>query len=139
MMKLYSIQINNRMHNERERRKHQRVEKPVILKFRIRSERDHKIASSKCDMVGANDLSAGDLFFNSSNNVQDGTVLDLKIGVSTSSSPVECTGIVTRVKEQANTSIFGIAAAFMNIAESEKKLINRFINQTIPSHLALTS
>ncbi len=107
------------MHIERERRKYQRVEKPVIIIFRTRSENDHKIASSEWDMLGGNDLRVGGLFFNSSNNVQDGTVLDLKIGVSTSSSPVECTGIVTRVKEQANTSIFGIAAAFMDIAERE--------------------
>jgi PilZ domain. len=139
MMKLNSIQKNNRMNNDRERRKYQRVEKPVIIKFRIWLENDHKITSSQWDMVGGNDLSVGGLFFNSSNNVQDGAVLDLKIGISTSSSPVKCTGMVTRVKTQPNTSIFGIAAAFMDIAESEKELINRFINQTVHSHLALTS
>jgi len=138
-MKLNSIQKNNRMNNDRERRKYQRVEKPVIIKFRIWLENDHKITSSQWDMVGGNDLSVGGLFFNSSNNVQDGAVLDLKIGISTSSSPVKCTGMVTRVKTQPNTSIFGIAAAFMDIAESEKELINRFINQTVHSHLALTS
>jgi len=46
--------------------------------------------------------------------------------------------MVTRIKKQPDTSIFGIAAAFMNITESEKELINRFVNQTTPSHLALT-
>ncbi len=122
-----------------ERRKYHRVEKPVIIRFRIRPENSLEMASSEWDMVGVNDLSIGGLFFNSSINIQYGTILDLKIGSSTSSTPVQCTGMVTRVKKQQNTSIFGIAAAFMNITESEKELINRFVNQTIPSHLALTS
>jgi hypothetical protein len=127
------------MYNYTERRKYQRVEKPIIIRFRVRPNNSQEMASSEWDMVGVKDLSVGGLFFNSSKNIQDGTVLDLKIGFSTSSSPVQCTGMVTRVKKQQDTSIFGIAAAFMNIAESEKELINRFINQTIPSHLALTS
>jgi hypothetical protein len=139
MMKLKSNQINDRMHNNAERRKHQRVEKPIIIRFRIRPENGQEMASSKWDMVGVNDLSAGGLFFNSSNNIKDGTILDLKIGFSTSSTSIQCTGMVTRVKKQPDTSIFGIAAAFMNIAESEKELINKFINQTIPAHLALSS
>ncbi|MGR3292709.1 MAG: PilZ domain-containing protein [Candidatus Scalindua sp.] len=139
MIKSNSNQINDRMYNDTERRKYQRVEKPIIIRFRVRPNNRQEMASSEWDMVGVNDLSVGGLFFNSSKNIQDGTVLDLKIGFSTSSSPVQCTGMVTRVKKQPDTSIFGIAAAFMNIAESEKELINRFINQTIPSHLALTS
>ncbi len=130
-MNLISNQIN-------ERRRHQRVEKPIIIRFRISPNNSQEMASSEWDMVGVNDLSVGGLFFNSSNNLQDGTILDLKIGFSTLSTHVQCTGMVTRVKKQQDTSIFGIAAVFMNIAESEKKLINRFINQTIPSHLALT-
>ena len=139
MMKLKPNLINDRMQNSTERRKHHRAEKPVIIRFRIRPENGQEMASSEWDMVGVNDLSAGGLFFNSSNNIKDGIILDLKIGFSTSAAPVQCTGMVTRVKKQQDTSIFGIAAAFMNIAESEKELINRFINQTVPSHLALTS
>ncbi len=99
MMKLISNQINDRMHNNTERRKHHRVEKPVIISFRIRPENCQETASSEWDMVGGNDLSAGGLFFNSSNNIKDGTILDLKIGVSTSSTSIQCTGIVTRVKK----------------------------------------
>ncbi len=127
------------MFTNMERRKYQRTEKPIIIRFRIRPENGKEMASSEWDMVGVNDLSAGGLFFNSSNNILDGTILDLKIGFSTSSTPIQSIGMVTRVKKQQGTSVFGIAAAFMNIAESEKELINRFVNQAIPSHLALTS
>ncbi len=138
MVKLNSNQINTPMYNDAERRKYQRVEKPIIIKFRVRPNNSQEMASSEWDMVGVNDLSVGGLFFNSSNNIQDGTVLDLKIGFSTSSTPVKCTGMVTRVKKQPDTSIFGIAAAFMEIEEDEKELITRYVNETSHSHLAAT-
>ncbi len=123
------------MYDGIERRKYQRVEKPIIISFRIRPDNDQEMASSEWDMVGVNDISVGGLFFNSSYNIQNGTVLDLKIGFSTSSSPVRCTGMVARVKKQPHTSIFGIAAAFMEIEEEEKELVNRYVNETLLSYL----
>ncbi len=139
MIKLQSNQINVPLYDGIERRKYQRVEKPIIIRFRIRPDNDQEMASSEWDMVGVNDLSVGGLFFNSSYNIQNGTVLDLKIGFSTSSAPVKCTGMVTRVKKQPHTSIFGIAAAFMGIEEAEKELINRYINETLLSYLTRTN
>jgi hypothetical protein len=139
MMKLQSNQINVLMCDDAERRKYQRVEKPIIIRFRIRPDNDQERASSEWDMVGVNDLSVGGLFFNSSYNIQNGTVLELKIGFSTFSAPVMCTGMVTRVKKQPHTSIFGIAAAFMGIEEAEKELINRYINETLLSYLTRTN
>lgn len=138
-MKLQSNQINVPMCDGAERRKYQRVEKPIIIRFRIRPDNDQERASSEWDMVGVNDLSVGGLFFNSSYNIQNGTVLELKIGFSTFSAPVMCTGMVTRVKKQPHTSIFGIAAAFMGIEEVEKELINRYINETLLSYLTRTN
>jgi hypothetical protein len=138
-MKLQSNQISVPMCDGAERRKYQRVEKPIIIRFRIRPDNDQERASSEWDMVGVNDLSVGGLFFNSSYNIQNGTVLELKIGFSTFSAPVMCTGMVTRVKKQPHTSIFGIAAAFMGIEEAEKELINRYINETLLSYLTRTN
>ena len=123
------------MYDGIERRKYQRVEKPIIISFRIRPDNDQEMASSEWDMVGVNDMSVGGLFFNSSYNIQNGTVLDLKIGFSTSSTPVKCTGMVIRVKKLPHTSIFGIAAAFMEIEEEEKELVNRHVNETLLSYL----
>ena len=138
-MKLQSNQVSVPMCDGAERRKYQRVEKPIIIRFRIRPDNDQERASSEWDMVGVNDLSVGGLFFNSSYNIQNGTVLELKIGFSTFSAPVMCTGMVTRVKKQPHTSIFGIAAAFMDIEDVEKELINRYINETLLSYLTRTN
>ena len=114
-MKLQLNQLDAPMYNGVERRKYPRVEKPVIIRFRVSPNNDLEMTSSQWDMVAVHDLSNGGLFFNSSYNIQGGTVLDLKIGLSTSSDPVMCTGMVTRIKKQPDTSIFGIAAAFKEI------------------------
>jgi len=116
-----------------ERRKYQRVEKPIIIRFRIRPLKGYEMASSDWDMVGVNDLSARGLFFNSSYNIEIGTVLDLRIGFSTLTAPVKCMGIVTRIKKHLHTSIFGIATAFTEIEEHEKEMIDRFVNATLNS------
>lgn len=117
-----------------ERRKYQRVEKPIIIRFRISPNNDRQMASSEWDMVGVNDLSVGGLFFNSSYNIPNGTILDISIGFSTSTTLVRCTGMVTRVKKQPHTSIFGIATAFIEIEEEEKELIHRYVNETLLSY-----
>ena len=77
------------MHTDMERRKHKRIEKPIIVRFRISPDNEQEMAFSEWDMVGVNDFSVGGLFFNSSNNIQNGTILDLKIGFCTSSTPVQ--------------------------------------------------
>ncbi len=135
MIRLKARQDRIPMSEISERRKYQRVEKPIIIRFRIRPQKAQALAPSDWDMVGVNDLSARGLFFNSSYNLEIGTVLDLRIGFSTSTAPVKCKGIVTRVKKNPDTSIFGIATAFTEIEECEKEMIDRFVNATLNSNL----
>ncbi len=133
MLKLKTNQISIPMCEVSERRKYKRVEKPIIIRFRIMPQEGQEMASSDWDMVGVNDLSAGGLFFNSSDNIEIGTALDLKIGFSTSTTPVKCMGVVTRVTKHPHTSIFGISTAFAEIEEHEKEMMDRVVN----AHLKL--
>ncbi|MFQ5686901.1 MAG: PilZ domain-containing protein [Candidatus Scalindua sp.] len=135
MIRLKAKQDRIPMYETSEKRKYQRVEKPIIIRFRIRPQKGQATAPSDWDMVGVNDLSARGLFFNSSYNIEIGTVLYLRIGFSTTTAPVKCKGIVTRVKKNPHTSIFGIATAFTDIEEHEKKMIDRFVNATLNSRL----
>ena len=80
MMKIKTNQISIPICDYAEKRKYKRVEKPIIIRFRIKPQKGQEMASSDWDMVGVNDLSAGGLFFNSSYNMEIGTVLDIKIG-----------------------------------------------------------
>jgi hypothetical protein len=108
-----------------EKRKYKRIEKPFIVKLHAIPDEANGRISPDWDMVVAKDLGAGGVFFYTSKNLGVGTLLDLKIGFSTSIPPIECIGIVVRVKEQPDTSIFGIATAFTKIGEQEKELINQ--------------
>jgi len=47
-------------------------------------------------MVAVNDLGAGGVIFNSSNNLEIGTILNFKIGFSTTTPSINCDGIVTK-------------------------------------------
>jgi hypothetical protein len=113
------------MFNVIEKRKYKRIEKPFIVKLQTIPDEPKERISPDWDMVVAKDLGARGVFFHSSKNLGIGTALDLKIGFSTSSPPIECVGIVVRVKEQPYTSIFGIAVAFTKIDAHEKEMINR--------------
>ncbi len=108
-----------------EKRKYKRIEKPFILKLQTVPDEAKETVSDGWDMVVAKDLGAGGVFFHCSKNLGIGTVLDLKIGFSTSTPPIRCVGIVVRIKKQPHTSIFGIAVAFTRIDAQEKEMINR--------------
>ncbi len=106
------------MYDIAEKRRFKRIEKPYMTRFRIKS-------AGTWDMVAVNDLGAGGVFFNSSNNLEVGTILDLKIGFSTYTPPIKCDGVVTRVIKYPDTFIFGIGTAISKIDEHVKEMINR--------------
>ncbi len=113
------------MYTGKEKRQYERIEKPFIVKLQTIPDEPKERISPDWDMVVSKDLGAGGVFFYCSINLGIGTALDLKIGFSTSTPPIECVGTVIRVKEQPYTSIFGIAAAFTNIDEHDREMINK--------------
>jgi hypothetical protein len=108
-----------------EKRKYKRIKKPYLVRFRIKPYGNQGVVSKDWNMVAVNDLGAGGLFFNSSRKMKTGTTLDLKIDFSRSIPPIECRGVITRLKSHPNTSIFGIASAFTGIDEHIKEMINK--------------
>ena len=113
------------MYDNAEKRKYLRIEKPYIARFRVNPYENSGAVSTDWDMVAVNDLGAGGIFFNSSNDLKIGTILNLKIGFSTNTPSIKCDGIVTRVINHPNTSIFGVATAFTKIDEHMKEIINK--------------
>lgn len=113
------------MYKNQKRRKYKRIEKPYMTRFQVKQYKGLEISSAEWDMVALKDLSAGGVFFYSSKNLGIDSLLDLKIDVSADSPPIKCVGIVLRVKKQQDTSIFGIAAAFMEIGAQDKEMINK--------------
>ena len=131
------------MYDNAEKRKYLRIEKPYMARFRVNPYEHSDAVSTDWDMVAVNDLGAGGIFFNSSNDLKIGTILNLKIGFSTTTPSIKCDGIVTRVINHPNTSIFGVATAFTKIDEHMKEMINKVVGLDhkvgIPAVLSLAS
>jgi PilZ domain len=114
-----------------EKRKYKRIIKQYIARFRIKSGETQDMLLTDWDMVALNDLGAGGIFFHDRRNLELGTTLDLKIGLSVSLPPIECRGVVIRVHKHPNFSIFGIATEFTEIDANIKEMINKaalFVN-----------
>jgi hypothetical protein len=131
------------MYEHAEKRKYIRIEKPYIARFRVRPGWNSGAVSTDWDMVAVTDLGAGGVFFNSSNDLEIGTILDLKIGFSAATPSIRCDGIVTRVINHPNTSIFGVATAFMEIDEHMREMISSVAgldsNISTPAAMSLAS
>jgi hypothetical protein len=82
-------------------------------------------------MVALKDLSAGGAFFYYSKYVELGSLLDLKIDVSTAMPTVKCAGKVTRIEQSLAHSLIRIATVFTEIDEQEKEMINTAVEEAL--------
>jgi hypothetical protein len=119
------------MYNDRERRKYKRTEKPYMARLRIKQYEGLGISSSEWDTVVLKDLSAGGVLFNYNKNLGIGSLLDLKIDVSTAIPTIKCAGRVTRIEQSQPHSILRIATEFTGIDEHEKKIINTNVEKVL--------
>ncbi len=105
------------MYNDRERRKYKRTEKPYMARLRVKQYEGLEISSSEWDMVILKDLSAAGALFYYSKYLGLGSLLDVKIDVSTATPTVRCAGKVTRIEQSQPHYILRIATEFTGIDE----------------------
>ncbi len=117
------------MYNNLERRKYKRKEKPYMARLRIKQYEGLEISSAEWDIVALKDLSAGGALFYYSKYLGIGSLLDLKIDVSTAMPTVKCGGKVTRIEYTQPHSILRIATEFTEIDEQEKEMINTTVEK----------
>ena len=110
-----------------EARKYKRTEKRHITRFQVKSN-ENKVFK-EWDMVAIANLSAGGIFFYSIENLEVGTILDLKIGLSYDHPSIKCIGRVVRSKRQLDTSVVGFAIQFTEIDEQDKEVINNTVEE----------
>ncbi len=110
-----------------EARKYFRTVKPFITRFQVKSDEDriHK----EWDMVAIVNLSAGGIFFYAIENLEVGTILDLKIGLSHDHPSIACVGKVVRTKRHLDTSVVGFAIQFTEIDEHVVEVINNVVDE----------
>ncbi len=114
-----------------ERRIYKRIEKPYMARLRVKQYEGLGISSAEWDMVALKDLSAGGVLFNYNKNLGIGTLLDLKIDVSTATPTIKCAGKVTRIELSQPHFILRIATEFTEIAEKEKEMINTTLERIL--------
>ncbi len=102
-----------------------------MARLRVKQYEGLEISSSEWDMVALQDLSAGGALFHYSKYLGLGSLLDLKIDVSTAMPTVKCAGKVTRIEYTRPHSILRIATEFTEIDEHEKKIINKNVEKVL--------
>jgi len=108
-------------------RKYIRTEKRYITRFQVKSDIDNVF--KEWDMVAIANLSAGGIFFYSVENLEVGTTMDLKIGLSHSHPSIICIGRIIRAKRQPGTSVIGFAIQFTEIDKHSVEVINNAIEE----------
>ena len=106
-----------------ERRRYRRIKEPFILEFQIKVKSSDAHDPDGWATVGAQDLSAGGVLFNSLREVTEGTSLDFKIDYREFKDPVVCSGKVLRIDAFPDAHIWGIAAEFTDISSEDRRKI----------------
>ena len=119
------------MYKYREKRKYKRTEKPYMARLRIKQYEGLERSSAEWDVVALKDLSAGGALFYYSKYLGLGSLLHLKIDVSTATPTVKCAGKVTRIEYTQPHSILRIATEFTEIDEQEKEIINTNVEKVL--------
>ncbi len=94
-----------------------------MARLRIKQYESLERSSAEWDVVALKDLSAGGALFYYSKYLGLGSLLHLKIDVSTVTPTVKCAGKVTRIEQFKPTSVFIITIQFIDIGEQEKEAI----------------
>ena len=117
------------MYKGQERRKYERREKPVMVRFRTIPLVAKKMVSTDWDMVPVKNLSAGGMLFDYNKNLELDSLLDFKIDISKYTPTINCVGKIIRIEELQPNSRLRIEIEFVGIGEQEKELINKMTEE----------
>jgi len=113
------------MHNDKEKRKYKRVKKPFIVSFQIKTSDAPRKGPAVWDMVAVLNLGAGGMLFYYNKELKLDALMDLKINLLASKSPIECKGKVIRSEKLPFGHMYLVAVIFTDIDEKERAQINK--------------
>ena len=111
------------MYDGPERRKHKRVKKPYMVRFK-----KHDDAAGKWDMVAVLNIGAGGMLFYYNQDLGADSILDIKINVSSDSPDIECAGKVLRVEEMP-LGMYLVAVNFVDIDETSQETVQKTLDE----------
>lgn len=117
-------------YSRREKRKHERLERPVTARFRVYKD-DTAKESATWDMVTITNISEGGIFFDCVEKFAVGTVLEFNIALPATREWVHCLARVCRVDRRPPGSrrmaVYGVAVNFVEIEEGKEEAIRTLI------------
>ncbi len=119
------------MSQDSNKRKYLRTDRPFALKMRFKPDEDQKATSDGWKIVFAKDLSAGGVFLQDGKGFEVGSLVDFKIYISRSLSPLGCVGKVNRIEKQPESPLNAVAISFTEIDEQERDLINEAVEESL--------
>ena len=119
------------MSKDPEKRKYKRAQTPCVIEFQIKPGESREKDPTESGMVVVEDLGAGGVSFNYNRNLEAGSLIDLKIAVSSSMPPVNCVGKIIRIIKQPDSNKLGVAVELTDISEQEKDVINEVVEKSL--------
>ena len=117
-----------------EKRVYKRIQKPFIVRFRIKPEEDTGAIFPGWDVVTTQNLSAGGILFNYDERIELTSLIDLRVNFPTIKGTMDCTGRVLRVEEVPRSSRVRIAAVFTDIDQEVKKDVEEYAELLSSDH-----
>ncbi len=114
-----------------ERRKYQRIEKPYMVRFRVKPDEKQTAVTSNWDLVAVKNISAGGALFRYPEDLGANSNLELKIDISHSTPVIHCTAKVIRVDRPQPNSMFHIVTEFTEIEEEERNMMDATITEAM--------
>lgn len=108
-----------------EKRRYERIKKHFVVRFRIKPGQPQSGSLTGWNIVTLQDLGAGGILFNYDQEIEVGTLIDLKINFPPLRTPIDCVARVVRVEKPPLPPIVRIAAVFVNIGKKEKGLVEK--------------
>ena len=105
--------------------KYKEIESPSIARFRVKQLCSRETPPLDWNIVAVKNLSAGGIKINYyKENLEIGSLIDLKIEFIKSIPIIKCIGRVTRIEDAHINSMFRIGVEFTEIDDKEREIIN---------------
>ncbi len=106
---------------EEERRDAQRMDTAIVGRLQL--------ATSVGEVFEVRNISESGLLFQYPRELKIGTILQLSLTLPTRSTPINCKAKLMRVKQTEQDGIYELGARFVQIRDTEKKSLRRYIRE----------
>ncbi len=114
-----------------ERRKYQRIEKPYIVRFRVKPDENQRMLAPNWDLIAVKNMSAGGALFRYPDDLGVDSNLELKIGIAQTTPVINCNAKIIRVDRPQPNSMFRITTEFTEMNEQERETIDTTITKAL--------